>query len=225
MNIRKDPLVNGQYYHIFSRSIAKFKVFNDRDDYARFSELFDLYRFTDFYYKYSSFKELQLFNQKEIIDSLNRRNDILVEIVAYCIMPTHVHFLLKQVVDAGISKYLARVLNSYTRYFNLKHHRTGPLWEGHFKNVLVKSDKQLLHLTRYIHLNPTSADLVKKPEDWAFSSYLDYIHPENVEKSMCSYRDILDISPKIYRKFVNDRKSYQRELSIIKNILIDEYAG
>jgi len=223
MNIRKDPLVNDNYYHIFSRSIAGYEVFNKSEDFARLVELLILYRYADFVYRYSKFNELQLSMQEEIIEQLKIKRDFLVEIVAYSIMPTHLHLLLKQVVDNGISKFISRVLNSYTRYFNLKHHRTGPLWEGKFKNVAVNKDEQLLHLTRYIHLNPTSAGLVEKPEEWDFSSYNEYLNKE--KNGLCNFHQLIAINPKQYKIFVNDRKSYQKELSIIKNSLIDNYGG
>lgn len=225
MDIRKDELVIGHFYHIFNRSISKYIIFNDEDDFNRFYELLSLYRFIDFNYKYSIFKQLQVFNQKAIIGSLTKQNNVFVEIVAYCIMPTHIHLILKQNVDDGISAFISKVLNSYTRYFNVKHHRIGPLWEGHFKNVLVKDDEQILHLTRYIHLNPTSAKLVEKVEDWNFSSYIDYIDSEKTNGTFCSFENLFDFTPAQYRKFVNDRKSYQQELSLIKNILIDDYSG
>lgn len=223
MNIRKDPLVNGEYYHIFSRSIAKYVVFNDNEDYTRFLELLTLYRFVDFNYKYSTFKNLQLINQRAVIDSLIKRSDVLVEIVAQSPMPTHIHLVLKQIADDGISKYMAKVLNSYTKYFNARHRRIGPLWEGHFKNVLVKTDEQLLHLTRYAHLNASSAGLVDNPFDWEYSSLKEYC--EEVPNGICQFKDIIDMSPQKYKKFVLDQKSYQRSLSIIKNILIDNYTG
>lgn len=223
MKCRKYPLVNGQYYHIFSRSIAKYIVFNNQNDYGRFIELANLYRYIDFNYKYSNFANLRIKMQKNVIDGLDK-NRKLVEIVAYCIMPTHIHLLLKQIVENGISKYMAKILNSYTRYFNLKHHRKGPLWEGHFNNILVNSDEQLLHLTRYIHLNPTSAGLVEKPEDWEHSSYKEYINPELTSR-LCNFDNLFDLNPTQYRKFVNDQKSYQRELSIIKSVMIDNHVG
>lgn len=223
MEHRKDPLTTGHYYHIFSRSIASYVIFNAQDDYRRFGELINLYSFSDFNYRYSAFVELAIRMQKEVVDGLDGDKK-LVEIVAYCLMPTHIHLLLKQIADDGISKYMAKVLNSYTRYFNLKHHRKGPLWEGHFKNVLVDSDEQLLHLTRYIHLNPTSADLVKKPEDWTYSSYLEYIKPD-LTGGICNFENLFDLNSAQYQKFVNDQKSYQRDLAIIKGISIDNYTG
>lgn len=224
MQYRKDSLENDNYYHVFSRSIAGYSVFNDGKDFRRISELIDLYRYSDFNYKYSAFCDLTKENQKYVLDNLRSNNDVIVEIVAFCLMPTHIHLVLKQINDDGISKYMARVLNGYSRYFNNKHKRQGPLWAGRFKSVLVENDIQLLHLTRYIHLNPSSASLVANPMDWDYSSYHNYISP-GVENSICNFIGLFDFSPEQYKKFVNDRKSYQRDLSIIKNILIDDYSG
>lgn len=225
MESRKDPLVNDQYYHIFSRSIAQFKIFNNNEDYLRILNILDLYRYIDFTLKYSQFDELTTVHQQAIVANLRKNNSLLVEIVAYCLMPTHLHLLLKQIADKGIAKYMSKVLNSYARYFNIKHKRVGPLWTGRFKSVLVSSDEQLLHLTRYIHLNPTSAGLVDKLNAWKFSSYYEYIDPDIKKERICSFSDILTMSPKEYRKFVENRKSYQKELSLIKNMLIDNYTG
>lgn len=221
--MRKDPLINGSYYHIINRSIAQYQIFNGRNDCLRFVNILDLYRFKEFSYKYSNFLKLNLPTQKAIAADLKACGDKIVKIIAYSLMPTHFHLILGQMYDDGITKYIATVLNSFTRYFNLRHHRKGPLWEGHFKSVLIRSDEQLLHLTRYIHLNSTSAGLVKKPEDWAFSSYYEYLHP--AEKFLCDLDGILKISPKRYQNFVNSRISEQKELSKIKRLLLENYTG
>lgn len=225
MENRKQPLVAGQYYHIFSRSIAQFIVFNNDNDYTRMLNGLMLYRFLNFNYKYSRFRELDKNKQDDILNGLENKSPVLIKIVAYCIMPTHIHLILKQSTDSGISQYMSKILNSYSRYFNTKHQRVGPLWAGRFKSVLVDNDEQILHLTRYIHLNPASAGLVENPEDWKFSSYLEYINRDNKTKRICEFGDILDFTPENYKKFVEDRKSYQQQLSLIKNILIDDYSG
>jgi len=135
-------------------------------------------------------------------------------------MPTHVHLILKQLTSDGISDFIGKVLNSYSKYFNTKHKRKGPLWEERFKNILVITDEQLLHLTRYLHLNPATALIVEKPEDWPYSSYCEYLGiGQGI--GLCKYQDILNINPKSYRKFVNDRISYQRELAKIKALITD----
>jgi putative transposase len=134
-------------------------------------------------------------------------------------MPTHIHLILKQLAPSGISIFVGNVLNSYTRYFNLKHHRKGPLWESKFQNILVKGDEQLLHLTRYIHLNPVTALLTDKPQNWKFSSYNEYLGQTNYP--ICQYKDLIEFDQNKYKKFVLDRISYQRELAIIKKITLD----
>jgi len=222
---RKDPLVVGEIYHVFTRSIAKFVVLNNTDEFERMYRLISLYRHKGFNIKYSKFVDLTHASQDQITKNLIEENNLLVEIVAYCFMPTHIHLLLKQVSEDGISKFMSKVLNGYSRFFNAKHKRTGPLWSGRFKNVLVTTDEQLLHLTRYLHLNPTSADIAKKPDDWEFSSYGEYINTIDPQFRICNFRDIIDISAKEYKKFVDDRKKYQRELSLIKSLIIDNYTG
>lgn len=223
MEIRKDTLVNDHYYHIFSRSIAKYNIFNDSDDFGRFLELINLYRYIEFKHKYSKFNILTD-EQKLLIEiGLKRFSEVDVEIVAYCVMPSHFHLILKQVRNNGVSNFMSKILNSYSRYFNIKHHRSGPLWSGRFKNVLVESDEQMLHLTRYVHLNPSSAGLLDNPFNWPWSSLSEYMGKS--DGSICQFDTIIDMVPKDYKKFVLDHKGYQREISIIKSHLIDDYSG
>ena len=188
-------------------------------------EVLKLYQFSNFKYRYSKFTELESKLQNDIWLKISAENKRLVEILAYCLMPTHIHLILKQIIKNGITKYMARVLNSYSRYFNLIHKRIGPLWSGRFKSVLVDTDEQLLHLTRYIHLNPTSAGMSAKPEDWLFSSYREYINLLHKEDNLCRFGDRLDISPEKYQRFVDNQQDYQKKLSQIKKYLIDDYTG
>jgi len=223
---RKYPLENGNYFHVFSKSIAKFVVFNNDIEFSRMYELIDLCRFSNFNYKMSRFKNFGISTQNAIITKIKKENNRLVEIISYCLMPTHLHFILKQMKDNGITKYMSRILNSYSKYFNLRHKRSGPLWTSEFKNVLIENNEQLLHLTRYIHLNPASAGIVAKPEDWKFSSYRDFITPQqNKRESICKFDYLFNITPNDYKRFVDDQKSYQKKLSRIKNLLIDDYSG
>jgi len=216
---RQIPLVNAEIYHIFSRSIAEYKIFNSQHDYSRMLQMLQYYQM-DPDSSFSYFITLDSVSKngfKIYLDEVTQDKEKLVQIIAFCLMPTHLHLVLKQLQDDGISKYFGNILNSYTRYFNSRHKRKGPLWEAKFKNILVSQNEQLLHLTRYIHLNPVTAHFVNKPEDWEYSSYREYIG----EGGACDYSDILDITPQTYKKFVNDRISYQRELAKIKAIILD----
>jgi len=144
---------------------------------------------------------------------------ILVNVIAYCLMPTHIHIVLEELADNSISVYINNILNSYTRYFNVKHNRKGPLWEGPSKKIPINTDEQLMHVTRYIHLNPVTAYIVNKPEEWPYSSYKEYISNRKSVTKICSYEHILDIRPDLYKKFVDDAIVYQRELAHIKDTI------
>jgi REP element-mobilizing transposase RayT len=104
----------------------------------------------------------------------------------YCLMPNHFHFLLEQTSNLPISKLLAKVCTSYSKYFNKKYERVGHTFQDAFKAVLVVSDAQLLWLSAYIHQNPNVGGLVTKLSDYPWSSYLDYAGTRNgtlVDKS------------------------------------------
>jgi len=219
---RKEELVVGQVYHIFSRSIAGFKIINNESEFSRMRATIRYYRREKPPIKFSKFiKSARVKDNHPAETILLADQEKLVEIIAYCLMPTHLHLILKQLKENGISAFMSNILNSYTRYFNTKIDRKGPLWEGRFKNVLVETDEQLLHLTRYIHLNPVTAYLINKPEEWPASSYQEYLLKVNDNDRICKYNDILDIEPTSYREFVEDMTSYQRELATIKELLFE----
>lgn len=217
--MRKVLLVEGGIYHIFTKSIAGFEIFKKTADYERMRGLLKYYQVENLPLKFSVFMEL---NDKESYYQKHfSGKEKLVEIITYCLMPTHLHLVLKQLKANGISTFIGNVLNGYTRYFNVKYGRKGPLWESRFKNVAVSTDEQLLHLTRYLHLNPATAGLVEEPEDWKFSSFREYVGKTQKEENLCDYFDHIEIDPKVYREFVCSRKDYQRELAKIKDLCFE----
>ncbi|MCK5707127.1 MAG: transposase [Candidatus Aureabacteria bacterium] len=216
---RKDVLVSGEVYHVFSKSIAGFKIFNNAEEYSRMIKTFKYYQKEKINLRYSVY--IKNLEEKKLDKSLMEKQENIVEIIAYCLMPTHFHFVLKQIKNNGISNIIANTLNSYTRYFNNKYKRKGPLWQSRFKNILVKNEEQLLHLTRYLHLNPVTSYLVDKPEDWQESSYLEYVNESEDNEKICKYEDVLIITKKEYKKFVNQRSSYQRSLKKIKDLIME----
>ena len=216
---RKVPLITNHFYHILSRSIANYTVFRTERDFRRMRQLLRFYQLQDPPFRLSYLEETT--DPEGALDQIQKRRGKLVDIVAYCIMPTHLHLLLRQRKKDGISRFMSNILNSYTRYFNLKNRRKGPLWEGRFKNVEVESDEQLQHLTRYIHLNPVTAYLVENPEDWEFSSYREFIGAIQPKARVCHFQDFLTFTPSEYRKFVLSQKQYQRDLAKIKSLCLD----
>lgn len=133
-------------------------------------------------------------------------------------MPTHIHIMLEELRACGISTFISNTLNSYSRYFNIKHKRKGPLWEGRTDKVRIESDEQLLHTTRYIHLNPVTNYLVKRPEDWPYSSYNEYISNSKSVNKVCFYEHLLDKKPNDYKRFVEAGVAYQRDMAALKRI-------
>lgn len=211
MPYRITPLVNGQLYHIFNRGVEKRNIYTDRKEYSRFLEAIKYYQQIDPQTKFSQADQ----DQKE-----NLSDKKLVGVIAYCLMPNHFHFLLQQYSDNGISIFIRRLINSYTRYFNTKNERVGTLLQGPFKAVRIESDEQLIHVTRYIHLNPLVGYLVKNLRSFEWSSYLYYLGLGN--SKLCQREKIEElISLKNYERFVLDYADYAKQLEKIKHLLLD----
>lgn len=213
MPSRIHPLVNGEYYHIFNRGVDKMNIFKNSYNFQRFLK-------TMLYYKVLGPKpRFSLFTPTNNLLDTSKQ---IVEIIVFCFMPNHFHFLVKQSIDGGITEFISKLSNSYTKYFNIKQKRVGPLLQGEFKSVLVESNEQLLHLSRYIHLNPLVSGLVKDLGNYPWSSYLEYIGLS--AQKICTKEIILNQfkSSKDYQRFILDHADYSRELGIIKHQLIDQ---
>lgn len=206
------PLVNGDFYHIFNRGGDKRNIYVQPRDYLRFQKTFYYYKFIGPKPKFSQFGKSNLF--KPLL------NEKFVEIIAFCLMPNHFHFLIKQIKENGISRFISQLSNSYTKYFNTKYKRVGALMQGVFKSVRIETDEQLIHVSRYIHLNPVVSGLVKQPEQYNWSSYLEYI---NQNPNFCSIDEVLNLfkTPQKYQKFVEDQVGYASKLEIIKHHIVD----
>ncbi|GAB4218604.1 MAG: hypothetical protein Fur009_0040 [Candidatus Microgenomates bacterium] len=214
--MRKNKFLAGEFFHVFNKSIANFGIFNDLKNSNRFyanicyyNQLTITDRFSFFIEKNTEYNpDIFLLNDKSI-----------VKIIAYCIMPDHYHLLLKILKDNLLSVYISKIENSYTRYFNTKYKRKGPLWQSRFKAVRIKNNEQLLHVSRYIHLNPTTSFLVENPQDWQYSSYKRFINDKNFLKNQIYEISIND--PLDYKKFVENNKDYQQKLKQIKKLILD----
>jgi len=115
---------------------------------------------------------------------------------------------------------MGNILKSYSLYFNSMNNRKGPLWENRFRNVLVKTDEQLLHLTRYLHLNPVTAYLVEKPEYWEYSSCHEYLG-NTTQTRICEFEEFIEIKQDEYKEFMNSRIDEQRDSARIKSLILD----
>ena len=185
MPYRSDTFAQGQYYHIYNRGAGKGKIFFNAGNYEYLLRL------------------VQQYSQKHG-----------VKIIAYCLMPNHYHFLLRQETEEPLSKFMQALFNAYAQALNIQQARTGTLFEGRFKHKRVDKWEYLITLCRYIHRNPVNANLVAQPEDWAYSNYREWIGLR--DGTLVDRTFIKDNFPKPdeYTAFVNDiedeKKSYEK---------------
>jgi putative transposase len=146
MPYRKDVFAPGYIYHIYNRGIHGVPIFAKSDNYI---------------YLLRKVKRLL--------------GELPIAVIAYCLMPNHYHFVLRQDGDISISTFVQRLFQTYTQAFNRQQERRGPLFEGRFHHVVVDRDEYVIHLCRYVHLNPVTAGLVSNPAKWPYSNYLEWI--------------------------------------------------
>ena len=147
---RKIEFSIGEYYHVYNRGTDKRIIFLEHPDYRRFMALLYACNSIEPVNISDHFKKGQSFS--EIFD--HERDDTLVEIGAYCLMPNHFHLLLREKSEGGISKFILKLSTGYSMYFNKKNMRTGSLFEGPYKAKHITRDEYLKYLFAYIHLNP-----------------------------------------------------------------------
>ena len=211
---RTTPLVNDYFYHIYNRGADKRNIFLQLRDYRRFFQTFNYYRFIGPKPRFSKFAK------SDLISFSPDPKKKLVDIVCYCLMPNHFHFLIKQLRNNGVSTFISQICNSYTKYFNTKNRRIGPLFQGAFKAVLIETDEQLIHVSRYIHLNPIVSGVAHDLNSYFWSSYYEYV---SGKESICSTGYVLDLLPSRtgYQKFVEEQIDYGITLELLKHQTID----
>ena len=214
--------MTGEIYHVFNHGVYHTPTFTDVYEYKRAKLTFRFYRFNSPPFRLSKFLTFNKQQQEDVL--MGMRKHKLVEILSYVLMPNHFHFLLKQVVDNGISKFMSNFQNSYTRYFNVRNKRVGSLFLDQFKAVRIETEEQLRHVSRYIHLNPYSAYVAKNfatLKKYPWSSLPEYLETDG--ENICSQELILAgfKSKRDYGKFVFNNADYQRSLAEIKPIMCE----
>lgn len=214
MTYRYDEFSPGEIFHICTRGVNHENIFKDDADKKRFTALVK---------HCLSKKKSQSFSttirlKREIL--LPPASQSLVTLIAYCLMDNHVHLLVKENVEQGTSLFMQRLLNSYARYFNTRNNRSGPLFTGRFRAVLVDDDEQFLHVSRYIHLNPYVAHMINDPFAYKWSSLNSYVNES--EKHDCHTELLFSfMNTDSYREFMGDDADYFQSLSDNQHVLID----
>lgn len=169
----------GECYHGYNRGAHKRIIFHDTVDFARFLFLilflqsplsFDqISRFVRRYVKHRVFDVAT----EDISQIVSGR---YVELISFCLMPNHFHLVLREVQENGIARYMQRVLNGYTKYYNAKYEVSGHLFQGPYKATHAGDNDQLLYVSTYVHRNPRELPGWKNNEQkYEWSSYQDYI--------------------------------------------------
>lgn len=222
MPSRRDIFLNRKIYHVYNKSIEDRKIFDGERVARYFLQLLRYYRSSKAKIRHSEFKRLQGPLRRHREKELSFSKYFKAHILAYVLMPNHFHILLMQRHDGGIVRLMADLQNAITRYFNIMNHRKGPIFLTQFKSKRIMSDEQLIHVSRYIHLNPYSSRIVDSFEElinYPLSSLGEYTRPDR-EGQMCNTDTILryfEGSREGYLEFVRSNADHQRALEFVKH--------
>lgn len=222
--MRKIKFANNEYYHIFNRGVDKRAIFQSQYDLDRFLQSMDEFNTIE---PIGSIYE-NSFNKKtknKLGNSVSKfvKQEKLVNFICYCLNSNHYHFILEQLVDDGIAKFMHKIGLGYTKHFNEKYDRSGSLFQGAFKAIHIDSNEYLLHSSVYVNLN----DKVHKFKDNRLgnsvskSSWGEYIKEKDNKDAFCEKDIILGQFKSVadYKKFaeeslqgIKDRRSVDKEI-------------
>ena len=171
---RKTHFTQGHYYHVYNRGVNRQTIFFSSENYLYCLRLIQKYR-----------------------------QQYQISVIAYCLMPNHYHFLLRQDGDLTIDRFIGVLFNSYTQAVNRQLQRTGTLFTGRFKCIAVDDESYLRHLCRYIHANPMNAGLANSLDEWPYSNYLEW----------CGARAGTLVDHRFVDEFFPQREAYQAFVS------------
>jgi len=217
----------GEYYHAYSRGVEKRTIFLDDYDYKRFQALLYLCNGT----KQFVYRDLPIGSTSVYRMDMGKK---LVAVAAYVLMPNHFHLILKEIKENGITEFMRKLLTAYSMYFNKKHDRVGPLFQGTFKAKHLDTDEYLKYQFSYTHLNPIKLinpkwkeegiSNLKKAKDYlgeySYSSYPEYIGTERKKREEAvilnreEFPDYFEDSNS-FKDFINEWLQYKEEIQYI----------
>lgn len=237
--MKRDFIVN-EFYHTYNRGVEKRDIFLDEKDYFR--GIHDLYEFNDanatlnlnYYLNYRTRSPIDL-----VPEIKRKRRDLLIDLFAWSLMPNHYHYFQRERRRGGISKFQQKWGGGYANYFNLKYDRSGVLFQGKYKKVLVTKDAQAGHLVCYIHSNPLDfwkpgwkerglsalemENALKFLEKYRWSSHLDYLGIKNFPSLInTEFLDNFFGGSEGYRNFFADwLKQYSKNIKLIQKFILE----
>ena len=233
--MRKTEFANEEYYHIYNRGVDKREVFMNDKDYVRFLTAMKEFNRKD---AIGSLYEKKLKDSKTAREDSGSKSPIgllepessltqkLVEIICYCLNPNHYHFILKQLEERGVERFMHKVGMGYTNYFNAKNKRSGSLFQGPFQSIHVDSNEYLLYLSAYVNANHFihgyDSGLRSLGPFWSYSSLPDYLGKRNGK--LCGKEIILgqfDNDFSQYEKYLNDNALYFKEKKEMEKYILE----
>lgn len=234
MSIKRPPLINNEFYHIVIRRVEDSLVFKEESDYYR--GIFSIYEFNNAKPVEIRERRKQRKLEKASGGLSSDTRDLLVEVLTFSFMPNHIHLLLKQLKDGGISKFMKKVGTGYASYFNKKYRRMGHLFQARFGAVHIRTEEQFKNVFVYIHTNPASLiapewkekgiedskKVIQFLENYRWSSYLDYIGKKNFPS--ITNRELLTKilgGEKGCREFVESWILYKAEIKNLGSVILE----
>lgn len=211
--MRKIKFTNDEYYHIFNRGVEKRDIFSGKSGLDRFFQSMDEFN------TLSPIGSIYAasFHKNEQVTNLIDRPKRLVSFICYCLNPNHYHFILQQLTDRGIEKFMHRLGLGYTNYFNKKYQRSGSLFQGTFKANHIDSNDYLLYASAYVNLNNKVHQIGNKPFESSWGEYV----KGNGQSIFCDKKIILNqfASSENYKAFAEDALAVARERKELEKIL------
>lgn len=234
-NIIKTYIENG-FYHIYNRGVEKRKIFLDNQDFRVFLSYLKIYLSP----KEESIEDVLNNEEDSSSNDFKIKNKVITEIytlnnfynkidlISYVLMPNHFHLELKQKGKKDIETFMRSLITKYSKYFNRKYERVGPLFQGRYKAVLIQSNEFLLYLSKYIHLNPKEILIQNQSLDtypWSsYPTYLNKIALSWLKTDLIKSNFFVNgkYSDDLYKIFVEtDDKTDKKDLEILKSLHLD----
>lgn len=212
--------VEGGFYHVYNRGVNRMEIFKDERDEGVFLSYLKTYLLD---------KDKEELRKNKLMKELALNNFFSrIDLVAYCLMTNHYHFLIRQEGVEDLTSFMKSLMTRYSQYFNKRYRRVGPIFQGRYKAVLVESEEQLNHLSRYIHLNPVMGSQQRKRTVLLRSrpsSYPNFLR--EVNQPWIKPNVVLDYFSKFgkgsYKDFVEDIDAdlNDQTMSLLKELAID----
>jgi len=220
MPTRADTFFNGGFYHVYNRNIEPLIIFNNEELNNEFTNTFIYYRSSRSHPRYSFFKkfkkEIKIIKFKEIFYS----SLFDVNILAFILISNHYHFLVKQLKTKGVINFMAKTINSITRFYNSKNKRKGPVFLPQFRSRRILSIEQLVYTSRYIHTNIYAHGQVKTKEEifsYPYSSVSSYFRNDNPLKiDVMPVLSYFNGNKDLYKKFIINNAEDQKTREMVK---------